>query len=69
MVKIARDPPSIAFAVGRLRDSFCAPWLLWRRKILVTDAELAAGAANISLLRLNMRDGPCMKGWLRRRPA
>ena len=31
--------------------------------------ELAAGAANISLLGLNMRDGLRMKGWLRRRPA
>jgi hypothetical protein len=31
--------------------------------------ELAAGAANITLLGLNMRDGLKMKGWLRRRPA
>jgi len=31
--------------------------------------ELAAGAANITLLGLNMRDGLRMKGWLRRRPA
>ena len=31
--------------------------------------ELAAGAANISLLGLKMRDGLRMKGWLRRRPA
>jgi len=31
--------------------------------------ELAAGAANISLLALNMRDGLKMKGRLRRRPA
>ena len=31
--------------------------------------ELAAGAANISLLGLNMRVGLRMKGWLRRRPA
>lgn len=31
--------------------------------------ELAAGAANIALLGLNMRDGLEMKGWLRRRPA
>ena len=31
--------------------------------------ELAAGAANISLLGLNIRDGLRMKGWLRRRPA
>ena len=31
--------------------------------------ELIAGAANISLLGLNMRDGLRMKGWLRRRPA
>lgn len=31
--------------------------------------ELAAGAANIALLGLNMRDGLTMKGWLRRRPA
>jgi len=31
--------------------------------------ELAAGAANIFLLGLNMRDGLRMKGWLRRRPA
>src|SRR5215831_17933343 len=31
--------------------------------------EPAAGAANISLLGLNMRDGLRMKGWLKRRPA
>jgi len=31
--------------------------------------ELAAGAANIALLGLNMRDGLKMKGRLRRRPA
>ena len=31
--------------------------------------ELAAGAANITLLGLNMRDGLRMKGWLRRRPT
>lgn len=31
--------------------------------------ELAAGAANITLLGLNLRDGLRMKGWLRRRPA
>lgn len=31
--------------------------------------ELAAGAANIGLLGLNMRDGLKMKGRLRRRPA
>jgi hypothetical protein len=31
--------------------------------------ELAAGAINISLLGLNMRDGLKMKGRLRRRPA
>jgi hypothetical protein len=31
--------------------------------------ELAAGAVNITLLSLNMRDGLKMKGWLRRRPA
>lgn len=31
--------------------------------------ELAAGATNISLLGLNMRDGLKMKGRLRRRPA
>lgn len=31
--------------------------------------ELAAGAANITLLGLNMRDGFKMKGRLRRRPA
>jgi hypothetical protein len=31
--------------------------------------ELAAGAANIALLGLNMRDGLKMKGWLRSRPA
>lgn len=29
--------------------------------------ELLAGAANITLLSLNMRDGLRMKGWLRRR--
>lgn len=29
--------------------------------------ELAAGAANITLLGLNMRDGLKMKGWLRRK--
>ena len=31
--------------------------------------ELAAGAANIALLSLNMRDGLKMKGRLRRKPA
>ena len=31
--------------------------------------ELAAGAPNITLLGLNMRDGLKMKGWLRRQPA
>ena len=31
--------------------------------------ELAAGAANIALLGLNMRDGLKMKGRLRRKPA
>ena len=31
--------------------------------------ELAAGATNIALLGLNMRDGLKMKGWLRDRPA
>jgi len=30
--------------------------------------ELAAGATNITLLGLNMRDGLRMKGWLRARP-
>jgi len=31
--------------------------------------ELAAGATNIMLLSLNMRDGLKMKGWPRRQPA
>lgn len=31
--------------------------------------ELVAGATNIVLLGLNMRDGMKMKGWLRRKPA
>ncbi|TIW22310.1 MAG: hypothetical protein E5V65_04135 [Mesorhizobium sp.] len=31
--------------------------------------ELVAGAANITLLNLNMSDGLKMKGWFRRRPA
>ncbi|CDX12351.1 conserved membrane hypothetical protein [Mesorhizobium sp. ORS 3324] len=31
--------------------------------------ELVAGAANITLLGLNMRDGLKIKGWLRLRPA
>jgi hypothetical protein len=31
--------------------------------------ELAAGATNIALLGLNMRDGLIMKGWLRARRA
>jgi hypothetical protein len=31
--------------------------------------ELAAGAANITLLGLNLRDGLRMKGWLRRLPV
>jgi hypothetical protein len=31
--------------------------------------ELVAGATNITLLSLNMRDGLTMKGWLRRQPA
>jgi len=33
----------------------------------VQTLELAAGATNIALLSLNMRDGLKMKGWLRRR--
>jgi len=36
---------------------------------VVQALELAAGAANITLLSLNMRDGFKMKGRLRRRPA
>ena len=31
--------------------------------------ELVAGAANITLLGLNIRDGLGMKGWFQRRPA
>lgn len=31
--------------------------------------ELIAGATNIVLLGLNMRDGMKMRGWLRRKPA
>jgi|SRR5271166_4437691 len=31
--------------------------------------ELVAGATNIALLGLNMRDGLKLKGWLRQRPA
>jgi len=31
--------------------------------------ELIAGATNITLLALNMRDGLKMKGWFRRRPG
>ena len=31
--------------------------------------ELAAGAATITLLGLNMRDGVKMRGWFRHRPA
>jgi hypothetical protein len=31
--------------------------------------ELVAGAANIALLGLNLRDGLRMKGWLQRQPA
>jgi hypothetical protein len=36
---------------------------------VVQALELAAGAANIALLGINMRDGLKMKGWLRRRPV
>lgn len=36
---------------------------------VVQAIELAAGAANIALLGLNMRDGLRMKGRLRRKPA
>lgn len=36
---------------------------------LVQALELVAGATNITLLGLNMRDGLKLKGWLRRRPA
>jgi len=36
---------------------------------VVQALELVAGAANITLLSLNMRDGFKMKGRLRRRPA
>lgn len=35
----------------------------------VQTLELIAGAANITFLGLNMRDGLKMRGWLRRRPA
>jgi hypothetical protein len=35
----------------------------------VQTLELVAGATNIALLGLNMRDGLRMKGWLRQRPA
>jgi hypothetical protein len=35
----------------------------------VQTLELVAGAANIALLGLNMRDGLKMKGRLRRKPA
>jgi hypothetical protein len=35
----------------------------------VQTVELAAGAINLALLSLNMRDGLKMKGRLRRRPA
>jgi hypothetical protein len=36
---------------------------------VVQALELAAGAANIALLGINMRDGLKMKGWLGRRPV
>lgn len=36
---------------------------------LVQALELVAGAVNITLLGLNMRDGLKLKGWLRRRHA
>jgi hypothetical protein len=36
---------------------------------VVQALELTAGAANIALLGLNMRDGLKMNGWLRRRPV
>lgn len=35
----------------------------------VQTLELIAGAANVALLSLNMRDGLRMKGWFRRRSA
>lgn len=35
----------------------------------VQTLELIAGAANVALLSLNMRDGLRMKGWFRRRPT
>lgn len=36
---------------------------------LVQAIELIAGAANVTLLGLNMRDGMRLKGWLHSRPA
>jgi len=36
---------------------------------LVQTLELAAGATNVALLGLNMRDGLKMEGWFRRRPT
>ncbi|MBI5265500.1 MAG: hypothetical protein HY852_27210 [Bradyrhizobium sp.] len=35
----------------------------------VQAVELAAGATNLTLLGMNMRDGLKIKGWLRREPA
>jgi hypothetical protein len=39
------------------------------RSYTVQALELAAGATNITLLGLNMRDGLTMKGRLRSRPT
>ena len=56
--------PSALFLASRARAShFDASFYT------VQALELAAGAVNLALLGLNMRDGLKMKGRLRRRPA
>jgi hypothetical protein len=73
--KIKRMP--LIAANGVLILIPCALFLAFKARAAEFDAafyavqalELTAGAANVALLSLNMRDGLRMKGRLRRRPA
>ncbi|MDX8478016.1 hypothetical protein RFN28_05920 [Mesorhizobium sp. VK24D] len=56
--------PSALFLASKARDAEFDPLFY-----SVQTLELVAGAANLTLLSLNMRDGLRMKGWLRARPA
>jgi hypothetical protein len=56
--------PSALFLASKARAAEFDPGFY-----AVQALELAAGAVNIALLGLNMRDGLKMKGWLHRRPV